>query len=208
MTTTSKILAKFGGYPAFTYRDVTTYIKVAPSKSGNTARTLAYLKKKGEIFTLRKGVYTTRKDAIVSGFGFPPFYYGLLYALTIRELWTQNSIPEVITLKKVRSSRVSIFSAPSVTVSLHHARPKHFFGFDTVNYGGTNVPVSDPEKTLIDLFYYKIRLPIQSYGLLLKKINRQKVKKYLDSYDNHTKKAVNNFLLENKRRARDLLSKY
>ena len=131
---------------------------------------------------------------MVAGFAYSPFYYGLLSALTINELWTQNSRPDIITIRKVRVSSMHIFGDMKETVFVHHVPAKYFFGFDIVKYGTLNVPVSDPEKTLIDLFYYKVRLPIQDYGELLKKISRKKVRKYLERYDKHTATVVLNFI--------------
>ncbi len=207
MTTGQEILKKFADYPAFSYRDVQTYFQ-GRHRTQQLSRTMSYLKSRGKVFTLRKGMYTLRKDGAVSGFGFSPFYYGLLYALTIRDLWTQNAEPEIITLKRVRRSKLSLFGSQGTHATVHHSQPKHFFGFEILNYNGIDVPVSDPEKTLIDLFYYNIRLPIQSYGLLLGKINRRKVLDYLKRYDNHTRKAVANFILKYQSRAKSLESPY
>jgi len=207
MTVGQDILKKFANYPAFSYRDVRTYLH-GRHGSRQLSRTLSYLKSKRRIFALRNGVYTVHKDGSVSGFGYGPFYYGLLYALTIRDLWTQNAEPEIMTLRRVRKSRVMIFGKQGIHVSVHHSVPRHFFGFDILRYGEIDIPVSDPEKTLIDLFYYNIRLPIQSYGPLLEKINRKKLMGYLEKYDNHTKKAVMNFIQKYKPVAKSLESPY
>lgn len=202
-----KILAKFADYPTFTYRDVCTYLGTG-SKRSNLSRILSYLKSRGKIFALKNGVYTARKNDVIVGFGFSPFYYGLLYALTIRELWTQNAEPEIITLKRVRRSKVTLFGKDQHMASLHHCKPKHFFGFDIVKYGGINVPVSDPEKTLIDIFYYKVRLPIQSYALLLEAVKVRKIRAYLKKYDVRTKTAVLDFISKYKGAAKSLESPY
>jgi predicted transcriptional regulator of viral defense system len=207
MTAGNKILMKFSDYPAFTYRDVCTYLGPR-SKRSNISRTLSYLKSKGKIFTLQNGVYTTRKDDAIVGFGFSPFYYGLLYALTIRELWTQNAEPEIVTLKRVRRSKISPFGKDWHRATLHHAKPKHFFGFDIIKYGGINVPVSDPEKTMIDLFYYKMHLPIQSYAQLLAQVKVRKIRDYLKRYDRRTKTEVMDFISKYKHRAKELESPY
>jgi predicted transcriptional regulator of viral defense system len=207
MTVGQEIVRKFADYPAFSYHDVLTYLH-GRHATKQLSRTISYLKSRGRIFTLRKGVYTVREDSAVSGFGFSPFYYGLLYALTIRELWTQNAEPEIITLKKVRRSRITLFGRKDMHASLHHSQPKHFFGFEILSHGGMKVPVSDPEKTLIDLFYYNIRLPIQSYGPLLLLVNKKKVMSYLERYDNHTRMTVINFITKYKPVAKSLESPY
>jgi predicted transcriptional regulator of viral defense system len=152
------------------------------------------MKKTGKVYSITKGVYTFNKDEMVSGFGYAPFYYGLLSALTIRDLWTQNSRPVVMTIKRVRKSRVKIFDDKNDAVFLHHIPVKYFFGFDIIKYGRFMLPVSDPEKTIIDLFYYRTRLAPQNYDGLLRAVKRSKLTEYLKRYDNHTRASVMNFV--------------
>ncbi len=194
MTIVKDIINHFSDYYVFTHRDLKLYFKNKKLKTANLTRIIAYMKSSKKLYTIRKGVYAFRKDSMVAGFAYSPFYYGLLSALTINELWTQNSRPDIITIRKVRVSSMHIFGDMKETVFVHHVPAKYFFGFDIVKYGTLNVPVSDPEKTLIDLFYYKVRLPIQDYGELLKKISRKKVRKYLERYDKHTATVVLNFM--------------
>ncbi len=194
MTIVKDIINHFSDYYVFTHRDLKLYFKNKKLKTANLTRIIAYMKSSKKLYTIRKGVYAFRKDSMVAGFAYSPFYYGLLSALTINELWTQNSRPDIITIRKVRVSSMHIFGDMKETVFVHHVPAKYFFGFDIVKYGTLNVPVSDPEKTLIDLFYYKVRLPIQDYGELLKKISRKKVRKYLERYDKHTATVVLNFI--------------
>ncbi len=194
MTITNEILSHFSDYTVFTYRDVYLYASKRKIKPSNLIRLLSYWNKSGKIYRISKGVYTTKKEDSLTGFAFQPFYYGLLYALTIKELWTQNAKPEIITLKRVRQSTVPIFGSATNTIRLHHAHPRHFFGFEMVKYGNFEIPVSDNEKTLIDLFYYKIRLPIQNYSQILVAINIKKLNKYLSFYDRHTKITVTAFV--------------
>lgn len=203
------IIAKFSTYPVFSYRDVRLSFP-GSVKDASLFRALSYLKAKGKLFAVAKGRYTMSSDSAVSGFAFAPFYYGLLYAMSLREMWTQNSRPEIVTLKAVRKGKVHTFNDRRNLVSLHHSTPKHFFGFETLRYGKFSVPVSDPEKTLIDLFYYKVRLPIQSYSALLQAVRVARVKKYLVAYDDHTRAAVGNFIGRYKRLADQgrLKSKY
>lgn len=197
MTLSADIIKKFSAYPAFKYRDVKIYF----NNKKNIARTLSYLKSSGKVHCIVKGVYTTKNDLAVTGFAFEPFYYGLLYALTIKELWTQMAKPEAITLKRVKKTNVKIFNN-SDTIILHHSKPKYFFGFDIIKYNGINIPVSTPEKTLIDLFFYQKKLPIQEYDGLLKSINTKKLNQYLKKYDNHTKTTVTNFIKKNIKQAK------
>lgn len=194
MTTVKEIASHFANYPVFTYRDVKLYIANSRRSVKNIPRLLSYMKSTGLISSIRKGVYTFNNDIMVAGFAYSPFYYGLLSALTIRELWTQNSKPEIMTIRKVRNSKSYAFGEKNDIIFLHHVPVKYFFGFDTVNYGKLKVPVSNPEKTLIDLFYYKIKLPIQNYSGLLRVINKKKLDEYLKMYNKRTAKAVLSFV--------------
>jgi predicted transcriptional regulator of viral defense system len=194
MTIVNEITNHFSDYPVFTYRDLRLYFSGKRIKPSNLTRILSYMKSNGSLYTLKKGVYTFKKNDMVSGFAYTPFYYGLLSALTLKDLWTQNSRPEIITIKNVRSSRAQIFNDPKDVIFIHHTPIKYFFGFDIINYGALRLPVSDSEKTLIDLFYYKVKLPLQNYDRLLRSIEIQKVHKYLKAYDRHTSSAVLNFI--------------
>lgn len=194
MTINKEIADKFSSYPVFTYRDVKLYFKGRKKETKNLARILSYMKKSGKIYTIAKGTYSLSEDSIVSGFAFRPFYYGLLSALTINGLWTQISKPDIITIKRVRSSRISIFNDKDNVIFIHHIPAKYFFGFDIIKYGRFTVPVSDCEKTLIDMFYYRTKLAIQEYGELLRKINEDKLNQYLKKYDKRTKLIVLNFI--------------
>ena len=192
MTLADSILKKFSGYQVFTYGDVRRAFWLKEN-GRDFARTLSYLKKSGRLHGVVKGVYTTRADTLAAGFAFQPFYYGLRYALTIMDAWTAMPIPELVTLKRVKAAKITVFDG-SARIMLHHSRPAYFFGFSIMEQGGMRIPVSDPEKTLIDLFFYKVRLPIQNYSGILNMVERKKLLEYLKAYDGHTRAAVANFV--------------
>jgi predicted transcriptional regulator of viral defense system len=194
MTIVKEITRHFGDYPVFTHRDVKLYLEGKRISTRGLSRLISYMKSNGTLYTIKNGAYTLSRDVMNAGFAYSPFYYGLLSALTARELWTQNSRPEIITLRKVRSSKVNIFGNKDDIIFVHHVPVKYFFGFDIINYGRLKIPVSDPEKTLIDLFYYKVKLPIQNYSGLLMAINRKKLMEYLKRYDKRTATSVLKFI--------------
>ncbi len=143
----------FGGEKCFTFRDAQRFLE-------NNGATKAYSKLfiqkmlgDGSLSRLGKGVYTFAKDEAVIGFAFSPFYYGLEYALTIRRLWTQVSVPVIITCSKAMPGpRESM----GKRIIVRRISKKMLFGFSYVQYSGIFVPVSDLEKTLVDLVYYRI----------------------------------------------------
>jgi predicted RNA-binding protein len=67
---------------------------------------------------------------------------------------------------------------------------KYYFGFEDVKYGNTVVPVSNLEKTLIDLFYYRRRLSLRDYSDILKIVKIRVLATYLKRYDGRTRKVV------------------
>lgn len=193
MTTVKDFTEQFSNSPAFTYRDTKLFLTEKGKNSENLARLLTYMKTSGKIYAIKKGVYTFDRDDAASGFAFSPFYYGLLYALTIRDLWTQIARPEIITPRKFRASTNQIFGDPQDVVFVHHIPARYFFGYDLIKSGKFTLPVSTPEKTLIDLFYYKVKLPIQDYGELLKVVKMQKLLDLLKMYDSRINLIVLSF---------------
>lgn len=193
-----KLERKFESYPAFTFRDAEIYLGSVGENTKNLARSLAHLKKTGRIVTIVRGVYTFNKDDLVLGHGYSPFYFGLLHAMSLREFWTLESRPEIITVRTVRRSRVHMLN-DRIAVSVHHISGDRFFGYDFVKYGRFKVPVSDTEKTLIDLFYFDIKLPIQNYSIMLKSLKMKKLRKYLSKFDQKTKTKVLEFVSKYKK---------
>ena len=112
---------------------------------------------------------------MVSGFAFSPFYYGLQEALSLRNIWEQETNPVIITTRKARTGLREIMGANVVVKRI----PKSlFFGFETLKYYDLYIPVSTPEKILIDFIYFKEPLTKETMKELKKHIN----KKTLDSY--------------------------
>jgi predicted transcriptional regulator of viral defense system len=143
--------------------------------------------KRHNLFRIGKGFYTFQNNEAVIGFRFSPFYYGLEYALTIRNLWTQMASPVIITTRNVRSGRREIFGA---NVIIRKISKKMFFGYEYINYSGIFVPVSDPEKTFIDFFYFKTPFPKECRI----KLNKQKLKRYLKLCNPILRKRIEKFL--------------
>jgi predicted transcriptional regulator of viral defense system len=195
MKITDELLRRFKSWPTFTALDAYRHIKKVSRSATRTSVqvTLFRLVRDGRLYRVAKGVFSLRDNAEYTGFAFSPFYYGGLSALMIRDLIDDQVKLEIMTTKTVRKSHMALFDG-SVEVILHHVSSARYFGFDMIAYGGIEVPVSNPEKTLIDLFYYGIRLPIQDYSELLRVVSREKVRGYLKVYDKHTATVVLNFI--------------
>ncbi len=147
--------------------------------------------KKGELTRITTGKYTFKDDIMVSGFSFSPFYYGLQEALSLRNLHEQETNPVIITLKKIKPG-IRVISGNNVV--LRRISRKYYFGFDFIKYYDMEIPVSDPEKTLIDFVYYNEPLSKETKGDLLKLINKQKLNDYLTRYPEKFRKKVQLFI--------------
>lgn len=197
-----KIIGAFKDFKTFTLADVRILLSEKNKNiSDRTIRvTLSRMAKAHRIYKVTKGAFSLKKRDEFAGFAFSPFYYGGLAALMIRDLIDDQVKMEVMTTRLVKKSLLEIYGGKSRMV-LHHIPKKYYFGFEDARYGDIIVPVSDPEKTLVDLFYYKIRMSIQDYAELLKIITLSKLRSYLKVYDNHTKTTVLNFVKKYKKLA-------
>jgi predicted transcriptional regulator of viral defense system len=137
------------------------------------------LTKKEEIKRVIKGWYSLYEDPIVSVFCFKPAYIGLQEALSLHNLWEQETNVVIITTKKVRAGIREIFGN---NVILRRIKPKYFFGFDLLNYENFFIPVSDIEKTLIDFVYFNETLTKETLIEIIKHIDKQKLIEYLKKY--------------------------
>ena len=109
----------------------------------------------------------------------------------IRDLVDDQVVMEVMTTRIVRRSRIKAFN--DIELVLHHIPERLYFGFDQVHYAGSIVPVSDPEKTIIDLLYYRIGISRQDYLGLIKAIDRKRLVNYLKEYDSRFSSRVIRF---------------
>ncbi|MHA1853248.1 MAG: type IV toxin-antitoxin system AbiEi family antitoxin domain-containing protein [Candidatus Heimdallarchaeaceae archaeon] len=133
--------------PVFRTKDVELIIK----NKNYTYLILHNLLKRGEIKRITKSWYSWQDDPTLTVFCFKPAYIGLQEALSIYNLWEQETNVVIITPRKVRSGIREFFGT---NIIIHRISPKYFFGFDYLKYGDFFIPVSDIEKTLIDLVYF------------------------------------------------------
>jgi predicted transcriptional regulator of viral defense system len=179
----TKIKDFIGKTPVFLSKDIERIVK-----DKNYAHLiLNKLTKKEKIFRLTKGFYSTFNDPTFSVFCFKPSYLGLYEALSLRNLWEQEVNTTIITIKKVRTGVRKILGT---NVIIKRIKPEYFFGFDYIKYGNFYIPVSDLEKTLIDLVYFKEPLTWQILRNLKNKIDKKKMLKYLKSYPKNFQKLV------------------
>jgi predicted transcriptional regulator of viral defense system len=162
-------------FPIFKARELRTMGVGA----GYSKRLVHMLLSKKEITRITRGVYTFHDNLNVVGFAFAPFYYGLEDALRIRGLSEQGTNPIIVTRRNVRAG-VRQFKGSNYVV--HRIGKEFFFGYDLMKVGDFWIPVSDVEKTVIDMVYFKDHIRDELWPGLIKAISMKKLKGYLKRY--------------------------
>ena len=137
------------------------------------------LEKRGEIHRVTMGWYSRLDDPVVSVFAFRPAYLGLQEALGLRGLWEQETNVVLVTPRSVRTGARNVLGSP---VLVHRLERRRFFGFEYERYGGFSVPVSDVEKTLIDLVYFREPPDREVLTEVRKRADPAKLRRYLSAY--------------------------
>lgn len=183
------ILEFFEKTPVVSSRDITMMVK--KSKNGYAHLLVHNLIKSGKIRKIVKGFYTIHEDPIVSVFCFKPSYIGLQDALSLHNIWDQETNVSIITSRKVRTGVRKMLGS---NVLLHNIKSKYVFGFQLMKYGDLFVPVSDLEKTLIDFVYFRESLDREVLKRIKRRIDTEKLKSYLKYYPERTRDRILNIL--------------
>jgi predicted transcriptional regulator of viral defense system len=182
----NSVIELFEKTPVVSSRDIMLVVK--KSKDSSYAHLLVHnLIKNGRIKKIVKGFYTIHDDPVISVFCFKPSYIGLQDALSFLNLWEQESNVVIITSRKVRTGPRKILGS---NVILHNIKPKYLFGFELMKYGDFFVPVSDIEKTLIDFVYFGENLDSETLDAIKKRIDIEKMNKYLNYYPKKTREKI------------------
>ncbi len=104
---------------------------------------------------------------------------GLQSALSFYNLWEQETIPVILTTKKVRRGIRKILGT---NVLIRNLNKKYFFGFGLLKEGSFYFPYSDIEKTFIDLVVFNQPIDKQLLKEIKKKMNFKKLEAYLKRY--------------------------
>ena len=145
------------------------------------------LLKKLEIKRIAKGFYTIHEDPSLAVFCFKPSYLGLQDALSFHGLWEQETIPVIITSRKVRNGIRKILDT---NVLIRRIDKKYIFGFNYEKQGDFYFPYSDIEKTFIDMIYFKQHLDKETKEEFIKRLDKKKLNSYLKYYPKRFRKMV------------------
>ncbi len=165
------VLDKFRGWPVFTFKDVEKILGKDYAKL-----VLHNAVKRGVVFRLGKGVYSFYDDPVLAVFAFRPAYLGLEYALSFYEFWEQESIPIILTSRRVRFGVRNVLGE---NVLIRYMKPEGMFGIEHHEYYGFHIPVSSPEKTLADFVYYNEPITEQALDELLNHVDIKEVRQIL-----------------------------
>ena len=146
---------------------------------------------KNKIKKITKGYYTIYNDPSLSVFCFKSAYLGLQDALSFHNLWEQETIPIIITTKKIRQG---IRRVMEMNILIRRIDKKYFFGFNYFPENKFYFPYSDIEKTFIDLVYFKENLSKEIIMNIIKEIDITKFNKYLRKYPKNFQKTMLNLL--------------
>lgn len=152
---------------------------------------ISNLIKKGKIKKIAKGVYTKHSESSLVVFGFSPAYLGLQSALSFHSLWEQETIPVILTTKKVRRGIRKVMGA---NILIRNINKKYFFGFKLVKEGKFYLPYSDLEKTFIDMVVFNQHLDKKVLKEIKKKLDGKKLKEYLKKYSSLLRNRINKVL--------------
>jgi len=163
----------------FSLRDVRILFNNKNISKDYSKNLMSNLIKEKKIHKITNGKYTFQEEIMCIGFAFSPFYYGLQEALSLHNLHEQETNAIIITTNKIKPGIREIMDT---NVYLRRIDKKYFFGYDFIKYYDIEIPVSDIEKTLIDLVYYKENISKDLILEIKKKIDLIKLNKYLEKY--------------------------
>lgn len=174
-----EIEALFEKSPVVSFGSVERIIRKGRNVRQYAKQAMRNLLKRGRVKRLAKGCYTIHDEASLAVFCFKPAYLGLQDALSFHNLWEQETVPVIITGRKVRQGIRRILG---MNVLIRRIDKKYLFGFDYVKRGNFFVPCSDTEKTFIDLVYFKEKIGGEAEKNLVKRADVRKLNAYLKVY--------------------------
>lgn len=148
--------------------------------------TMNHLLKRGEVRRITRGYYTVHDDPSLLVYCLKPAYIGLQDAMSFHNLWEQETSPIIITNRKVRCG---IRKVMGHNVLVRRISKEYLFGYEHYRHGDFSLPVSDVEKTFIDMVYFgEIEKPIMRE--FETRIDRKKLGRYLRKYPTNFRNKI------------------
>jgi predicted transcriptional regulator of viral defense system len=174
----------------FTVKDIKRLILLKKANPDYAYLMLHNMAKRGNINRVINGYYSKYDDPMLITYCIKPSYIGLESALSIHGLWEQETNAVLLTPLRVRSGIRQVLGA---NIVVHSLNKKYFFGFDYVDYYEFKIPLSDIEKTFIDMIFYGHYMGDDLLKVFKKKLDRNKLEGYLKHYGNRFVNKVKSF---------------
>ncbi len=174
----------------FSVNDIKRFLLYRGSNKNYYKIFLYNLLKENKINKIRYGYYSFYNDINLIGFSYNPFYYGLENALTILNIWEQQTNPIILTPLHVRTGLMNYDDRNYIVRRISR---EMFFGYTYIKYYDFYIPVSDTEKTLIDFIYYNERIPEYLFDYLKENASKKILKNYISRIN---KKEIKNKILK------------
>ncbi|MBS3061489.1 MAG: hypothetical protein J4215_02820 [Candidatus Diapherotrites archaeon] len=182
---------RFGNRSGFTLSDLRVFLQQKKIPPAYLYQLVHHLTARGELHRISKSVYSFSEELNVVGEAFHPSYHGLQDALSLHGLWEQETVPVILTPRKVRTG-IRTFLGQNYLV--RRISRKMFFGFRSIKCGNLWLTVSDIEKTLIDLAYFRQPLEKDALAEIKARLDGTKLRKYLNQCDSKTRQRVEKWL--------------
>ncbi|HLD15150.1 MAG TPA: hypothetical protein VJB94_01055 [Candidatus Nanoarchaeia archaeon] len=187
----NKIEELFKKSPVVSYGSIQRIIRNDKNVKQYTKQLIRNLIIKKKIKRLIKGYYTIYEDQSLIVLCLKQAYLGLQDALSFHDIWEQETIPIIITAKKLRNG---IRKVLGTNVLIRRMDKKYYFGVDYYKQGSFYLPYSDIEKTFIDMVYFRENLSESVIKTIRSKINIKKLNLYLKIYPKNIRLKVMNKL--------------
>ena len=173
-----KIEALFDKSPVVDFKSLERIVGIG--KNSSYAKLLVHnLLKKEKIKKIGKGIYTKHDEISLAVFAYKPAYLGLQCALSHHKIWEQETIPIIITTRKVRRGLRSVMGG---NILIRNIDKRHFFGIEYLEEANFYIPYSNLEKTFIDMVAFNQKIDAKALEKIKNKINKKKLLIYLKKY--------------------------
>lgn len=185
----TKVKELFDKSQVVSFNSINRIVNDKKNKKQYTKKLVRNLILNKKIISLAKGCYTSKQDPSLIVFCLRPAYLGLQDALSRNNLWEQETIPVILTSRKVRCG---IRKVNNLNVLVRRIDKKYIFG---INYDEQPLPYSDIEKTFIDMVYFNEKIDKEVLEEIKDKIDIKKLSNYLKKYPKKIKNKVLNKLV-------------
>lgn len=187
-----KFTAFFSNVPIFTFKDASRFLNKMGASDAYVKLFMHNQAKRKKLRRVGKGYYTFHEEEEVIGFAFKPFYYGLEYSMTLHKLWSQVSMPVILTATKAVPG---IRNSMGKRIMVRRISKQMFFGVEYIRYNGIFIPVSNVEKTLLDFAYFGIKLSDIDMKNILGRCDMKKLKGYAKRCGKRVSKRLSQLLV-------------